>query len=100
MNKIVCYCSESVREIYSQRGPFTFKKHEDSSIPSQKLEKRNIVQIADKTYYLGQWRRGTEIKEGRGILVKDGSIYEGYWKNDMENGVGRFINQSGDVYQG
>lgn len=64
----------------------------------KKLDKRNITQIGDKTYYLGQWRKSGDLKEGRGILVKDGSIYEGFWKNDMENGVGRFINQNGDVY--
>lgn len=57
-----------------------------------KVEKRNITQIGDKTYYIGQWRTGQDVKEGRGVLVKDGSIYEGFWKNDTENGVGRFIN--------
>jgi len=31
---------------------------------------------------------------------KDGSKYEGYWKNDMANGKGRLIHSDGDVYEG
>jgi len=96
MKQIVKYCSESVKEIFQERGPFKFKK---SELPknSKSLEKRTITQIDDKTYYLGEWNKN-DSREGRGVLVKDGSIYEGFWKNDNENGVGRFINQSGDVY--
>lgn len=83
MDKIITYCSDSVKEIYKERGPFAFKKHElTHEVIESRAEKRNITQIADRTYYLGQWRVGTDHKEGRGVLVKDGSIYEGWWKND------------------
>ncbi len=52
MDHIVRYCSDSVREIYKERGPFAFKKHEvDTDVV--KTDKRNITQTGDKTYYLG-----------------------------------------------
>jgi hypothetical protein len=31
---------------------------------------------------------------------KDGSIYEGYWKNNLAHGYGRLIHTDGDVYIG
>ena len=31
---------------------------------------------------------------------QDGSIYEGYWKDNMANGYGRLIHSDGDVYEG
>ena len=30
----------------------------------------------------------------------DGSIYEGWWKDDNANGYGRLIRASGDIYEG
>ena len=30
--------------------------------------------------------------------LSDGSIYEGYWKNDKANGRGRLIHADGDIY--
>lgn len=30
----------------------------------------------------------------------DGSIYDGYWKNDKANGRGRLIHADGDIYDG
>lgn len=34
------------------------------------------------------------------IRWKDGSIYEGYWKENMAYGFGRLIHSDGDVYEG
>ena len=31
---------------------------------------------------------------------KDGSLYEGYWKNNLAYGYGRLIHADGDVYIG
>jgi hypothetical protein len=43
----------------------------------------------------------TQIKEGRGIEIwPDGSIYEGWWKDDKPNGKGREIKANGDIYDG
>ena len=30
----------------------------------------------------------------------DGSLYEGYWQNNMRNGEGRYIQAKGNVYEG
>ncbi len=34
------------------------------------------------------------------MIWYDGSIYEGYWLNDMQHGKGRVIHPDGDVYDG
>lgn len=51
--------------------------------------------------YKGQWNSVLNQREGRGVQIwPDGSIYEGYWKNDKANGRGRLIHADGDVYLG
>jgi hypothetical protein len=41
------------------------------------------------------------ISIGRGKQMwKDGSIYEGYWLDNMAHGKGRLIHSDGDVYEG
>ena len=41
------------------------------------------------------------LRHGTGKQVwKDGSIYEGYWKDNMANGFGRLLHSDGDVYIG
>ena len=52
--------------------------------------------------YGGQMRHSTQIREGQGVYIskKDGWLYEGYWKDRMRNGKGRYIWANGDVYEG
>ena len=53
--------------------------------------------------YSGQWMLLNEKdgRVGRGIQIwPDGSVYEGYWWDNMANGIGRFIHSEGDVYMG
>ena len=64
------------------------------------LEKKPITMVVKGEYYLGQWKKGQATREGSGVMVKDGSLYEGFWKDNKEHGLGRFINTEGDVYQG
>jgi len=33
-------------------------------------------------------------------VLPDGSLYEGDWQNDKQNGYGRMIHLDGDVYEG
>jgi hypothetical protein len=41
------------------------------------------------------------MRHGRGnIIYRDGSIYEGYWKNDKANGRGILISSAGNIYEG
>ena len=50
--------------------------------------------------YSGEMTTSGEIS-GLGFMIwPSGSIYEGYWKNNMANGRGRFISANGDVYEG
>ena len=58
----------------------------------------------DKTlcYYLGQWRIGTDIMEGRGVIIfcDDGSVYEGYFRKNKIDSYGRYMYHTGNSYQG
>ena len=92
MKQLITYCSENVQQVYQSRGPFKYKKHEMMDTRSEKdLKLENLKEVEPNTYYLGQ-TNSIGQKEGRGVLIKEGSIYEGFWKNGVENGVGRFIN--------
>lgn len=51
--------------------------------------------------YEGEWNEATNMRDGRGVQTwVDGSLYEGFWKNDKANGQGRLIHADGDVYEG
>lgn len=41
------------------------------------------------------------LKHGRGkLLLKNGALYEGYFKNDIPFGYCRYILPNGDMYEG
>ena len=64
------------------------------------LISRGPYLLDNEAVYHGQWTR-MGMREGIGIqLWKDGSKYEGSWKNDKANGYGRLIHSDGDVYTG
>ena len=45
----------------------------------------------------------SQTKEGKGILMsgKTGDIYEGWWKSNKQNGLGRYIwGDDGACYEG
>jgi hypothetical protein len=43
----------------------------------------------------------SNTRDGRGKQIwPDGSLYEGFWRNDKANGKGRLIHSDGDVYEG
>jgi hypothetical protein len=64
------------------------------------LEFRGISQIGS-SYYDGQWRKGTNIREGYGIEIDSrGGKYEGYWKNNKKDLMGREISYNGHFYEG
>ena len=62
--------------------------------------KRPRVKLESGAKYEGEWSESGR-KDGRGMQVHaDGSIYEGYWKDDLAEGSGRLIHADGDVYTG
>ena len=52
--------------------------------------------------YKGQWKKGKgTIRHGKGIQIwPDGSMYEGWWRDNKADGKGRLIHGNGDVYEG
>jgi hypothetical protein len=64
-------------------------------------EKREEVKVTEKIKYEGEWIKGTEERNGLGrqVLI-DGSVYEGYWRNNKANGQGRLLHADGDAYYG
>ena len=60
-----------------------------------------MVQITNGARYTGQWVVNEDVKQGRGTQIwPDGSMYEGYWKNNKAHCKGRLIHSDGDVYDG
>lgn len=51
--------------------------------------------------YTGEWHKTKNVRQGRGVQIwPDGSMYEGYWKDNKAHGRGRLIHSDGDVYDG
>ena len=64
-------------------------------------ETRPRALISKCEIYIGEWLVGTDIREGRGISIwKDGSMYEGYYKNNLSYSIGRLLHSDGDIYHG
>ena len=64
-------------------------------------EDRPEETLENAARYKGEWLVGTNIRQGRGMQVwPDGSMYEGYWRDNKANGKGRLIHADGDVYFG
>lgn len=62
---------------------------------------RPCFKFEDGSVYEGEWHIELDIKHGRGKLVyPSGTVYEGYWRNNLENGRGRITFINGDIYQG
>ena len=60
------------------------------------MEYRSVIELDNKTRYDGEWIEGQEIRQGRGRQIwPDGSLYEGWWKDDKKNGKCRLIHADG-----
>ena len=61
---------------------------------------RPACELDSGSIYTGEWNEN-DMRHGKGIQYwKDGSMYEGYWKDDQAFGKGRLIHADGDVYEG
>ena len=60
--------------------------------------------LTDKSTYIGEWKTqkdGKDTRDGWGVRIwPDGSIQEGWFKNDMANGFARLIHADGYRYEG
>ena len=95
--KILAQMNEEAQKTRAKLGPFIFRK----KTPAY-LQMRPVIEIKEReSLYLGEWNPNTNLKEGKGAMSwSDGSIHEGYWKNNHANGEGRLIHWNGDLYEG
>lgn len=64
------------------------------------LEFKQDIIFENGTQYKGQVRNGT-IRHGYGVQVwPDGARYEGFWKDGVAHGRGKFYHIDGDIYEG
>ena len=92
------YSNNATRTTEKRLGNFNFDMPESPSMKN--LVPRGPYQLDNGAIYFGEWTRDG-LRHGKGLQIwKDGSKYEGYWKNDMANGKGRLIHSDGDVYEG
>lgn len=91
-----------VRVLREQLPEFIYGQDEDEDDePGVIKEARPKLPLPDGAQYEGEWDMKTDMRHGRGVQIwSDGSIYEGYWKQDKANGRGRLIHADGDIYDG
>ena len=69
-------------------------------IKAEDVEIRPLV-VEDGASYIGEWKIGTEIRQGMGIQTwPDGSVYEGNFYDNKRNGNGRIIYPDQTIYNG
>ena len=74
---------------------------EEEKFKKFKIVEKDTVILEDGSKYQGQWNQETGKRHGYGIhIATDGSIHEGYFKDDLANGRGRLIDLLGGVYLG
>lgn len=67
----------------------------------QRIYYDKFVDCEDGRMYKGQWSKKNNKKDGIGILFfKDGSKYEGQFKNGFMSGKGRKLFVNGEYYLG
>lgn len=92
------YENREVLEIIKKLGPYDYGQTTDDGVAR---EKKPLYLLENKTKYEGQWNEKTQERDGMGVLIwPDGSIYEGFWKQNKANGKGRLIHADRDVYVG
>lgn len=92
------YDNPQVLDLEQKLGKFDYGKVPAETNP---LESRNMIVLENGAKYQGEWIKGTEVRQGKGIQIwSDGSKYEGWWKNNKANGKGRLIHADGDVFEG
>mmetsp|Transcript_27185 Transcript_27185/g.27056 ORF Transcript_27185/g.27056 Transcript_27185/m.27056 type:complete len:172 (+) Transcript_27185:57-572(+) len=92
------YSNPATRATEAKLGAFHYDQ--DDQFDENDLIDRGPYELDNGAIYKGQWSR-EGLRYGRGIQIwVDGSKYEGYWRGDMANGMGRLIHADGDVYEG
>lgn len=94
------YDNPIVQNILQRLGQFDYEpipKYQDKI----RREYQSQTTLENGARYEGEWDLQRNMRDGQGKQVwADGSLYEGYWRNDKANGRGRLIHADGDVYEG
>ena len=101
-NQTPNYDNPFVQSIRERLGPFDYDpvpaQYKDSNV---RRVRRPLITLENAARYEGEWDADRNMRDGKGMQIwADGSIYEGYWRNDKANGRGRLIHADGDVYVG
>ena len=100
--------SEYVVTTREQLGPYLREEDDEpDDILIDRVLREEQITLEDWTIYIGEWARVNEyeselrVREGYGIRIwPDGSIYEGWFKQEKANGKGRLIHADGYTYEG
>ena len=76
-----------------------------TDINLEECEERGPTEIEEESIlslYVGMWRKGTQVREGRGLFIesKRGNMFEGYLHDNKAHGYGRVILSDGRYYEG
>ena len=92
------YDNPQVKDLENRLGQFDYGQPPQEN---NELEFRGMVTLENGAKYQGEWIKGTNIRQGKGVQIwSDGSKYEGWWRNNKANGKGRLIHADGDVFEG
>ena len=87
--------------IRAELGEFNYEKQPTSEIEIEKLENKPETLLENNAKYIGQWIKNSKTRQGKATQVwPDGSMYEGWFKDNEANGKGRLIHANGDIYEG
>lgn len=97
------YFGELKNNLFDGAGSFTKKMGEGLYIreglyKNGQLNGRGMITLPDGNKYQGNFVNGK--LEGKGTYTFKGGVYEGEFKNNMQNGHGVTTYESGDVYIG
>jgi len=91
---------QNVKNAEASIGPLKIPEEEQENFFSYGVFSRGPILFNNGTIYNGQWNYSGQ-RHGHGVFVrKDGSKYEGSWREDRIIGFGRFIDINGSYYEG
>ena len=68
-------------------------REESINLPNSSMIFRQPVKLDNGEIYEGQWTKDGK-RHGVGTWIyPDGSVYQGFWANDLKDGIGRFVNE-------
>lgn len=98
LDEAIEHATPELKKVFEKFGPLKTKpKDVPAVINKAEIEYRNNgCKNEAGDVYVGEFRKGTNIREGRGLLISsENYIYEGYWVDDRKFGFGRILISNG-----